>query len=217
MKKHIYVMMVLIIISVLMIIQAYAATTVTLYTLDGSSVSAETDRIEQDPWYSQALEAGIAQFTSAIMLGGATRLYNCHSYAWYSNYSNYWINDPTPFILDDHTSSRSSPQPGDKVIYYDSYGSLAHSGIVVALNPVIVVSKWGQGPLVEHHLFDVPSEYLNNGSLDVAYYSYPWDHSYVYTYSDEMYHQVTCTKCDYLDWGAHDFSSSGCIHCGYNP
>jgi len=216
MKRNICLSVLILAVVALMAFQVYAARDVILYTLDGSPVEAETDRIEQDDKYSESLEAGIALFPTATIVAPATRLYNCHSYAWYSNYSNYWINNPMPFILDDHTVSVTNVQFGDRIVYYDSYGLPAHSGFVVMTSPIVIESKWGQGPLVNHFYEDVPPEYLNNGVLDVAFYRYPDDHSFVFDSPDEFYHEAYCTVCGLDTVIAHQFNESGvCVDCGY--
>lgn len=93
-----------------------------------------------------------------------TLMYNCHSYAWYSqSISNvHWINDPSPYwygtngsngsytIITSVTNASipSSVANGSKVVYADSSGSVIHSAIKTSSTKF--QSKWGWAGLYEH-------------------------------------------------------------------
>lgn len=110
----------------------------------------------------------------------ATRLFNCHSYAWYSqdvSTNHYWMPDPSPYYLDNSYYEVSTPMVGDIICYFDDNETLMiisddenlHSGIVVAVSAsttsnglcgnsdtVTVESKWGLGGLYRHNGYQCP-------------------------------------------------------------
>lgn len=83
-----------------------------------------------------------AMYTSLSRIASASPLYNCHSYAWYSQdylTNNIRIADPTPYFEDNSYYAVTNPQVGDIICYFDDNGTpnntaddyILHSGIVV--------------------------------------------------------------------------------------
>lgn len=136
--------------------------TATLHTPNGTGVDAlirgellSSDDINEINNYVSET------YPNAVLLAPPTSEYNCHSYAWYSQYPGnvFWINDPTPYMTDG--SYHISPgMIGDKV-YYSEVGN-EHSGIVSGgsaannYDNLIVTSKWGNWGLMRHEAKDSP-------------------------------------------------------------
>ncbi|MBI3268193.1 MAG: hypothetical protein HYZ53_04170 [Planctomycetes bacterium] len=91
-------------------------------------------------------------YPQATLLGSCSRKYNCHSYAWYAQFAtSVWINDPARYWTDGSyvRTTTVPPRSGEKVFYPgDADGS--HSA--VSQGGGIMVSKWGQAPLMRHGL-----------------------------------------------------------------
>lgn len=101
-------------------------------------------------------------YPSTPKIDNATALYNCHSYAWFSQdykSNTYWMNFPHGYY---NGTNRiyvevSTPAIGDIICYFDNAGDNMHSGIVISVtsgtsngvcgnsNLVTVQSKWGAG------------------------------------------------------------------------
>lgn len=92
-------------------------------------------------------------YPNATLLRSASRKYNCHSYAWYSQNvnNNKWMNNPSAYWEDGSYQMQEHPKAGDKV-YYDVTDS--HSAIVESKDTF--VSKWGKAPLMRHSPDDCP-------------------------------------------------------------
>lgn len=110
----------------------------------------------------------------------ATRYFNCHSYAWYSqdvSTNHYWMPDPHYYYDDGSYYEVATPIVGDIICYFDDNGSVItteddnnlHSGIVVAVSAsttsnglcgnsdtVTVESKWGEYGLYRHNGYQCP-------------------------------------------------------------
>ena len=115
-------------------------------------------------------------YPGAIVVGDATKNYNCHSYAWYMseniNADTVWMDHPTFYFSD---NSYGYDNTGTKVVYgYKPTLSFNHSAI--AIGNGLLRSKWGDGPLVEHTWDNVPEGYkiLNEAgdSLILSIHSY---------------------------------------------
>lgn len=102
----------------------------------------------------------ISEHPNAIFVGDSSAKYNCHSYAWYQNttYNDIWLNRYSPitgnfqlsrYWTDDLYESCSSSE-AEKVYYSDG----DHSAIVLSNGNYL--SKWGDGPLMEHAYNDCP-------------------------------------------------------------
>lgn len=100
-----------------------------------------------------------SQHTSAILRGSSTRKYNCHSYAWYKQEvdNNFWLSSYTlsgVFQLSKywtHDYYVNCTESEAEKVYYSSED---HSAIKLPEGKYI--SKWGQGPLMEHEYWDCP-------------------------------------------------------------
>lgn len=101
----------------------------------------------------QIIDDCVTQYPNAILRGSATRDYNSHSYAWYSQSleNNYWINYITQsgiYQLSKYWTSdlyeSCSESEAEKIYYSDG----DHSAIKLSNGNYL--SKWGQGPLMEH-------------------------------------------------------------------
>lgn len=100
-----------------------------------------------------------ANYPDATVIRQASSTYNCHSYAWYdqSTSNHYWLSSLAPngdfqlqrYWTDDYYYSTTESN-AERVFY----SSGDHSAI--ALQAYRYVSKWGQGPLMEHAPTDCP-------------------------------------------------------------
>jgi hypothetical protein len=99
-------------------------------------------------------------YPDAIRLDGATRMYNCHNYAW-DDARPYdgWMPDPSAYMKDGSYSNLngSTLKAGD--ILYSS--DAEHSAVIYSIggnvqNPITAVSKWGTCGLYRHGLYDCP-------------------------------------------------------------
>lgn len=97
-------------------------------------------------------------YSGVEIVSGATLKYNCHSYAWYKQDSDntMWMNDPSKYWEDGsyQYKGNSSTSVFQKVFYPDA--GEEHSGIVYDSSNNIILSKWGQCPLVKHHRNNCP-------------------------------------------------------------
>ena len=151
---------------------------VTVYTPNNSAVTAIYGRTWNDTNMTQvaanaASTTLLAVYSSASILAPASPSYNCHSYAWYSQTTSnqYWINNPSAYMTDGSYSGLSFSSSGCKIYYacpgvYSYETSNGHSGIVtvpnMAINSIVVVSKWGPLALFSHNANDCP--YYDNQS-----------------------------------------------------
>lgn len=100
----------------------------------------------------------------------ATKRFNCHSYAWYSQSTStnkYWMDNPSAYWTDGSYVS-SSAAAGRKVRYMSGQ----HSAIMYRYTSgeIYYVSKWGQAGVYKHSPSYGPSEY--NYGAGVKYYKY---------------------------------------------
>lgn len=99
-------------------------------------------------------------YAGAVVVGTATRNYNCHAFVHASSHA--WFNDIGPFLRDDYYQfTPGTLQLNDAVVYVKD-GQITHSGFIVQLaanNILKIRSKWGAYPLVEHPPTSVPSIY----------------------------------------------------------
>lgn len=131
-----------------------------------------------------------AFFPEAHRWSSADCTYNCHSFAWYSQDTEFncsWMDDPSSYYNDRSYIEVSIPRKGDIICYFDdndtnskSDDSNLHSGIVLEYdssissnnvcgiaNQVLVLSKWGQVGLYEHQGDYCP--YTSNYGGDADY------------------------------------------------
>ena len=170
------------------------------------------------------------KFPDVVKLGQHTRLYNCHSYAWYNRstsngyliydykYNNEDDNNLDAFINDTHTQtvSSNSLQIGDIVVYLNNDGDRLHSAVVTSINSdgeIWCTSKWGTMGLYLHEIEDVPEAYsadeLSGTDFNFEYYRYTQgEHDFAETMSnifvtDVSIHGVRCTYCPATWYYAH--------------
>ena len=113
-------------------------------------------------------------------VSGITPVFNCHSYAWFSqdvNTNVYWIekDENVQVFLDESTSGTHNVQPGvTRVVYYNN-GKIEHSALVysVKANGDVdrVISKWGNNCVYIHTIEDC-EYYHTDGTTVLAYRNY---------------------------------------------
>ena len=92
-------------------------------------------------------------YPGITLVASASKKYNCHSYAWYSQTTSnpYWMNDPSAYMRDG--SYKAGGYKKNNKIYYATLGN-EHSGVVdqvkVGMAGCYVTSKWGQYGLIRH-------------------------------------------------------------------
>lgn len=62
-----------------------------------------------------------------------------------------------------------SPELDNLIIYLNHEKKVKHAGIIKEVSPIIVESKWGEYPVMQHSIWDVPLSY---GS-DIVFYALP--------------------------------------------
>ncbi len=164
-----------------------------------------------------------AIFPQNTRLSSATRKYNCHSYAWYSQSTSnnkWWMNDPSAYYTDGSYTEVFSPQAGDIICYFDDNNNPVHSGIVVQVlgyadnsicgtaSKYIVESKWGEYGLYQHRGDRCPypyTEYMGSYPIatNVKFYRRYCNHSFYYTWMSVENHKIECHYCDYYEVTGH--------------
>ena len=162
-------------------------------------------------------------YPDAILLAPATKLYNCHSYAWYENgtTNTCWIDNPIDFYSTGGYKEVSDPQVGDIICYINADGVNIHSGVVVELDPtkvglssIIVISKWGANALYKHaanycYYYDYECEYITYYQRDGYVYNHIHEFGFRYEQvyeevadeqyvSNGQYHNIHCICGDYI-------------------
>ncbi|MEI2394594.1 MULTISPECIES: hypothetical protein [Paenibacillus] len=144
----------------------------TVYTPNGTAVQVDKSAEQLTSDEKKAADNYVAdKYSSATLLSPATSIYNCHSYAWYSQSTTnpYWMNYPNAYMTDGSYYQSSSPSVGGKV-YYSTAGN-EHSGVVTSLGRLTgyyVTSKWGQLGLVQHYYTTCPY-YVSDSALRYYY------------------------------------------------
>ena len=145
-----------------------------------------------------------SHYPNAIFISNATRIYNCHSYAWYmqsSQHNKHWMDSPSNYILDNsYYQVVASPQIGDIICYINSDGSKIHSGRIENIFPGTsnnvcgssnlyqVISKWGIYGLYSHRgdeclYTSYNSEaYGENLAITVVFYRVSSSHTHSWTF-----------------------------------
>lgn len=103
-----------------------------------------------------ASESYAVVYPSADMVEDPDPEYNCHSYAWYSRFTNnpYWMNNPSAYMTDG-SYEESTSRYGNRITYTDGLGRLTHSGVVVSSDGTIM-SKWAEYAVFTHDPDDCP-------------------------------------------------------------
>ncbi len=146
-------------------VHIYMFNTVTRYTPKGEPFSAgklksnyELTQPEKDSAAAYILQYYNNRIT---ILSEATRSYNCHGYVWYvmEGGDNVWIDTPNDDeFWDDGSYVQITWAENAKIAFSDTAD---HSAIATNHQDTII-SKWGQFPLVKHHINDC--EYTPNKS-----------------------------------------------------
>ena len=159
------------------------ATRTYVYTPNMSSVEAHLNTAA-DEWSAAELNAVLTRhgsvYQNALKQREPTAMYNCHSYAWYSQSTTnkYWLFEAGPYMEDGSYTQISAPRADARIYYWfpdvptndpehhqDAYyDGGVHSGIVktVSSNKAYVTSKWGAGALYNHYYDDCPYYYFDN-------------------------------------------------------
>ena len=129
------------------------------YTPKGTKVPVTVTTTELTPalitLYNNQIKAA---YPTAIFVRNSSRKYNCHSYAWIttSAINNRWLNAPNQekYWLDGSYKKISGwpLQAGAKISYRSGRD---HSAIVYWYSGILI-SKWGQGPVMKHTMNDCP-------------------------------------------------------------
>lgn len=118
-------------------------------------------------------------YPNAIKLQEKSPLYNCHCYAWHTNYVSsdlyIWIEseDAETYLEDSCCTLIPRVTSGCQVVYFESDGSaMLHSGFVsgVSGNNIYVVSKMGNCGVYRHLLRDC--SYYEDSEGYINYYWY---------------------------------------------
>jgi hypothetical protein len=96
-------------------------------------------------------------FYPAEAIGEATKVYNCHAWAWNGSSTSVWINDPANYI----DSYKPNALNGNILTYWSCLtdpDSLypTHSAVDLTSPPYTAESKWGNGCLMRHDWDNVP-------------------------------------------------------------
>lgn len=138
--------------------------------------SRANTRIENlQAWHISAFEwnqlgANLARFREPLArkVGGCSPVYNCHGLTFGSRRTAVKESNEVLFGVlkdDDYVEvPQDDVRPGDVILYFDRYGQVQHSGIVVdtiSRGIARVWSKWGKGDEWIHHFGACPydSEY----------------------------------------------------------
>lgn len=80
------------------------------------------------------------------------------------------MNDPSAYMTDgSYTYIGTSPTGNAQKVYY-SYSGGEHSGVVTNYSTQQITSKWGEGPLVRHNVYDCPYFYIPLDTDNIIYY-----------------------------------------------
>ncbi len=149
----------------------------TCYTPTGVAVSCERLTETYD---SAEIAAGNAYYDSlinangwsAIRLSDCSSIYNCHGYAWHMSDDGDTIRLPNDSDVAKYCTGESATYTvvdGSEREYVKVYYNGAqHSAIVHPNIPSRVISKWGNGPLVNHLPHDNP--YIFKYTYTLEYY-----------------------------------------------
>ena len=154
-------------------------------------------------------------YPNATRISSSTRMYNCHSYAWYNqNYAtnNIWLDYLGSFKTDCYFT-QTTWQAGDILVYVEN-GQDIHSAIIEStdgtLSGTIVVSKWGPYALYRHAANDCPY----NSTNVIAYRL--CSHSFSAVPYNILMHQQVCSICTYSYDETHTLNpaTGRCAICG---
>lgn len=154
-------------------------------------------------------------YLNATLISSASRMYNCHSYAWYNQdttTNNIWLPYPSSFKTDCYFP-QTTWQAGDILVYVEN-GDDIHSAIIEStdgtLSGTIVISKWGDYGLYRHAANHCPY----NTSNVVAYRL--CSHSFSVEPYNMILHRQVCSSCSYSNFESHTLNplTGRCAICG---
>ena len=135
-----------------------------IYTPNGSAVDVTRMTYEMSQAdinnHNNKLAKG---YPNAIRERSASRYYNCHSYAWYSQSlnNNIWMENPSKYMSDGSYRLTNAVVTGYKMYYPNGN----HSAVIVSAGGsqggTRVRSKWGSGGLYYHYYNDSPYNSTN--------------------------------------------------------
>ncbi|MBO7071316.1 MAG: hypothetical protein J6W09_08500 [Bacteroidales bacterium] len=134
------------------LITTYTAFGCYVYCLTSIPDLSPSERTYMDDYFTQ-------QFPNATLLYPSSRSYNCHDYAWTTPLSGEVgrVDDPSPYLNDSTYFPASNYAYAD--VIYDSASDF--SGIPTSSSNV-VISKWTNGPVMQHSINDSPFGTLSN-------------------------------------------------------
>ena len=157
---------------------------VQIQTLGGAWLEGKTNRAWSNVLGGE-LATSIAEmnyelnYPNSVKLEEKSPLYNCHCYAWHTEYFSYdkyiWIEseDAQTYLNDSCCSLIPRVTSGCKVVYFDPDGEeMLHSGSVVSVsgNNIYVISKMGNCGVYRHLLRDC--SYYEDSEGYINYYWY---------------------------------------------
>ena len=139
-----------------------------LRTPNGSRALVEVRQEEDPPWIERETTIHCNEYPNAHLVDSASMTYNCFAYAFILAQGG-----PTCiYDVDNHNrltfladSSYRTCSAGDADIVV--YGS-GNSHIGVLISPDTIISKWGSGPLMRHHIRDC--QYWEETPIVTYYY-----------------------------------------------
>ena len=171
-------------------------------------------------------------YPNATLHAMASNLYNGHGYAWiirdptvnYNDvqelYTKSWVNDvQVSYFLSDGFYETCSASDAEKVFYM---ASPSHSAVLYPGSTPLYISKWGNGPLMEHTLAYCPYSSSNlqyykvrtTTLLDTQKISGP---SHVYVDSINVYSFPPLRGLDSWTWEVESFNPQQSTAFAYYP
>jgi len=225
MKKHIFCLLITIVLSILFCLNTFAQTPTTIKTPTNVTVDAYIRPEFSVPQLAE-IEALAADWiadhdSDAERVAPASRTYNCHAYAWHikDGGNTVWLNahddhDDDPEILKKYwfgispTYTSASSTNGTVCFYgscwqyYDNdwHNNCDHSAEVISSN--LVESKWGPWPRYRHSPSDCPYE-----SSNIQYYNIPVSGDDLVCTS-KTYSTLNISNATY-NWSSEKVSTSG--------
>lgn len=188
-------------------------------TTSGMTIPLYTALSDYSSDEKESLAKDLAKRYGIDILGNATSMYNCHSYAWHQSSVNNtsWIVDVEIYMGDKHSMQLREASVGAIVVYLDRDKKPIHSAVVTSIDgdTIMCRSKWGANGLFEHSIENVPYLYDSNSVL-VKFYSYSRSHDCTVRINSAATHTLTCTVCGWTLTEAHieNVHTGRCITCG---
>lgn len=212
------------------------------YFIATRTLSHEFDTVNGSPVYLYTTSKNLTQsqinkvnnsidalYSEDARLATASALYNCHSYAWYSQSSTnpYWIEYADYFTIDPHYEllTTGTAKVGDIVVYRNNNGKITHSAIITDIEtsslfvPIITcASKLGVAGVYVHSITNVPETYYEGSDTPIyEIRHYTTDHSYTGAYyqHNTTYHTRQCAHCTALATFVHVYTVTSYTSTGH--